>query len=238
ADSIAVAARSLAGGAAEELAAALDRAFVPWRERRGRPALPAPPLQLALRILDLQERNFPREELEQVLSSRLLWLPDHGRPIPAHAAVRKLREAHARDDALDGGYEGRLRALAARHEARAKSRVRKDPAVSEAALADAARAKADVEEVLGRVQSILREVRALPDRATLREHGKSLLELLDRWGMPRRLRRSEPETDGNEPATFAKAAAAALARDQSALAALEDSCAALARAAVSLGDEE
>src|SRR5712692_7651903 len=39
ADSIAIAVRRLGGGVAEELAAALDRYRVPWRERRGRPAL-------------------------------------------------------------------------------------------------------------------------------------------------------------------------------------------------------
>src|SRR5205823_3372085 len=54
----------------------------------------------------------------------------------------------------------------------------------------------------------------------------------------RRLRRSEHDPDGDEPGPFARAAAAALARDQSALTALEDACSALARAAASLGDEE
>ena len=237
-DSIAIAARRLAGGVAEELAAALDRIGIPWRERRGRPALPAPPLQLALRILDLSERHFPREDLEQVLASRLLWLADNGRSLPAQAALRRLREAHVRDDSLDGGYSERLHALAARIQARARSRARKDPAAAEAALAEAARAMDDVDEVLTRVQSVLREVRSLPDRATLRDHGTSLLELLDRWGMPRRLRRSEHDPDGDEPGPFTRAAAAALARDQSALTALEDACSALARAAASLGDEE
>ncbi|HKC59397.1 MAG TPA: PD-(D/E)XK nuclease family protein [Myxococcales bacterium] len=239
-DSIAVAVRSLAGGAAEELAAALDRMGVPWRERRGRPALPAPPLQLALRILGLPERRFPREDVEQVLSSRLLWLPDHGRPLPAQAAVHWLREAHVRDDALDGGYSERLRALAARIQARARSRAAeaKDPAAASATLADAARAAADVEEVLARVQSILRRVQSLPDRATLRDHGTALLELLDRWGMPGRLRRGEHDPGSDETGAFTRAAAAALARDQSALRALEDACSALARAAASLGDED
>src|SRR5439155_435395 len=52
-DSIAIAARSLAGGVAEELASSLERLGIPWRERRGRPALPAPPIQLALRVLGL-----------------------------------------------------------------------------------------------------------------------------------------------------------------------------------------
>ncbi len=239
-DSIAIAARSLAGGVAEELAAALDRLAIPWRERRGRPALPAPPLQLALRVLDLPARHFPREELEQVLSSRLLWLPDYGRPLPPQAAVRWLREAHVRDDALDGGYAERLRALGARLQTRARSRAERatDPAAAASALAEAARAAADVEEVSARVQSILADVRSLPERAPLREHGTALLQLLDRWGMPRRLRRGEHEPGTDEPGPFTRAAAAALARDQAALRALEEACGAVARAAATLGDAD
>src|SRR5437660_589338 len=144
-------------GVAEELASALERVGIPWRERRGRPALPAPPVQLALRILGLVERRFPREELEQVLSSRLLWLPDHGHPMPPQAALRRLREAHVRDDALGGGYAARLRALAARLKARARSRANEatDPVAAASALDDAARAATDVAEVAERVESIL-----------------------------------------------------------------------------------
>ncbi len=237
-DSIAVAARSLAGGVAEELAAALDRLGIPWRERRGRPALPAPPVQLALRILGLLERHFPREELEQILSSRLLWLPDRGRPLPPQAALRRLREAHVRDDALDGGYAERLRALAARLQARARSRASEatDPAAAASTLEDASRAAADVGEVAARIQSILDDVRSLPERATVRAHGDALLALLDRWGMPRRLRRGEHEPGSEEPGPFSRAAAAALARDQAALRALEDACRTLAAGAAELGD--
>jgi hypothetical protein len=237
-DSIAIAARSLGSGVAEELAAALERLGIPWRERRGRPALPAPPIQLALRILGLPERHFPREELEQVLSSRLLWLPDHGHPMPPQAALRRLREAHVRDDALDGGYAERLRALAARLKARARSRASEaiDPAAAASALEDAARAAGEVAEVAARVQSILADVRSLPERATLRAHGDALLALLDRWGMPRRLRRGENEPGNDEPGPFSRAAAAALARDQAALRALEEACRTLADGAAELGD--
>ncbi|MFL5309634.1 MAG: PD-(D/E)XK nuclease family protein, partial [Myxococcales bacterium] len=239
-DSIAVAARSLAGGVAEELASALERLGIPWRERRGRPALAAPPIQLALRILGLAERHFPREELEQVLSSRLLWLPDHGHPIPPQAALRRLREAHVRDDALDGGYAERLRALAARLGARARSRASEaiDPVAAASALDDAARAAAEVAEVAARVQSILADVRSLPDRATLRAHGDALLGLLDHWGMPRRLRRGEHDPGNDEPGPFSRAAAAALARDQAALGALEEACRTLAEGAAELGDAD
>src|SRR5439155_1556937 len=78
---------------AEELAAAFDRAGVPWRERRGRPALAAAPVRLALALLDLVEEDFPREPLIELLCSRL----------PPHALARVLRQAHVRDDASEGG---------------------------------------------------------------------------------------------------------------------------------------
>src|SRR6266550_1685407 len=45
-DGIAIAARSLGNGVAEEVAAALHRLGVPFRERRGRPALQASPVRL------------------------------------------------------------------------------------------------------------------------------------------------------------------------------------------------
>jgi ATP-dependent helicase/nuclease subunit B len=239
-DGIAVAARSLGRGVAEEIAAALDRLGIPWRERRGRPALPAPPLQLALCILGLAERHFPRADLERVLSSRLLWLPDHGRPLPAQAVVRWLREAHARDDALDGGYDDRLRALAARLQTRAVSRAKdkKDPAEAKELTDHAARSAADIQEVRARVRSVIEVVRALPERATFREHGEALLALLERWGMPRRLARGEGESGSDGPSPLDRAAAAALARDQAALELLGETCAALAKAAASLGDAE
>src|SRR5205807_728435 len=179
-DSIAIAARSLANGVAEELASALERLGIPWRERRGRPALPAPPLQLALRILGLAERHFPCTELEQVLSSRLLWLPDHGRALSPQAVVRWLREAHGRDDALDGGYDERLRALAARLQVSAASRAKdnKERAAAAERLEHAAREAPDIEEVRARVRSVIEAARLLPERATFREHGDALLALL------------------------------------------------------------
>ena len=57
-DRVAVVARSLGGGLLSELTAALDRFDIPWRERRGTPALPAPPVRLALSLYDLVERWF------------------------------------------------------------------------------------------------------------------------------------------------------------------------------------
>ncbi len=234
-DSIAVAARSLGGGVAEELAAALERLALPWRERRGRPALPSPPVQLALRILELPERNFPREELELLLSSRLLWLREEGDRLPAQALVRRLREAHVRDDAADvkegrGGFSARLTALEDRLGARGISQK-----------LNLERALFEVQETRRRTQRLIDQIRLLPERASLREHGRALLSLLQKLGLERRLRRPAQAggDDQGEAATpaLARAAAAALARDQAALRALEDACAGLARAAESLGTE-
>jgi len=239
-DAIVIAARTLTGGVAEEIAAALERAGIAWRERRGRPALPAPPLQLALRILGLLDRHFPCGDLEHVLSSRLLWLPDHGRALPPQAVVRWLRDAHVRNDVLDGGYDERLRALAARLQVRAAARAQQESnrTAADEHLASAARAVADIEEVRARVRSIIEAVRALPERATFREHGAALLALLEQWGMPRRLGRGEHEAGSEQPGALVRAAAAALARDQAALRALEDACAALGDASSSLGDAD
>src|SRR2546426_8735048 len=116
ADSIAVAARSLANGAAEELGAAFDRVGVPWRERRGRPALPVPTVRLALSLLELIEQDFPREPLIDLLSSRLVWLAEDGDRLPPAALARVLRESYARDDATAGGYATALSSLARRLE--------------------------------------------------------------------------------------------------------------------------
>ena len=212
-ESIAVVARTLAGGVAEELSAALDRLGIPFRERRGRPALPAAPVRLALSLLDLPERDFPREALIELLSSRLLWMREEGERLPPQALARCLREAHVRDDATDGGYAGRLAALAAR--------LQKNDRPTDA-----------VEETAARVQRTLAALRRLPARGTLREHAAALLTLLTQWGLPRRLRSPEPEESGPE---LSRAVAAALGRDQGALRALEAACAGLARGAAQLG---
>ncbi len=240
-DAIAIAVRSLAGGVAEELGAALDRLRLPWRERRGRPALPAPPVRLALSLYDLIERDFPREPLIALLCSRLVWLrAEPGEHLPGHVVARLLREAHVRDDASDGGVSARLSALALRHKA-------KDPAGDTAALT----------EVRLRAQRAIDQLRALPPRGTLREHAAALLSLLGRWDLQRRLRAAplgwaaiagNPDDPALDPAVarehagasaLTHASLAALARDQSALRALEDACAALSRAAraVGLGDQ-
>ncbi len=212
-ESIAVAARTLAGGVAEELSAALDRLGIPFRERRGRPALPAAPVRLALHLLALAEEDFPREALIDVLSSRLLFLREDGERLPPQALARCLREAHVRDDKTDGGYAARLAALAARRKKKGQ------PTLA-------------VEETAARVQRALGALRRLPLRATLRDHGAALLTLLSQWGLPRRLRTPEPEEAGPD---LARAVAAALGRDQAALRALEDACTGLARGAAQVG---
>ena len=222
-ESIAIAARSLAGGVAEELGAALDRLRLPWRERRGRPALPAPPVRLALSLYELIERGFPREPLIALLCSRQLWLAGKQEHLPGQVLARLLREAHVRDDDSDGGVSARLAALALRRKTR-----------------DPAHDTADLDQARTRAQRAIDELRTLPARATLGEHAAALLHLLGRWDLPRRLRSAPlaqpPEARGHGGGeALQQATLAALARDQSALRALEDGCAALARAARSVG---
>ena len=228
ADSIAVAARSLASGVAEQLAAAFDRAGVPWRERRGRPALAAAPVRLALALLELVEEDFPREPLIDLLCSRLLSLrgtPEPGTPydgvpknlpknLPPQALARVLREAHVRDDASEGGYAAALSSLAQR-------------------LGRKGRAPTHVDETAGRVQRVIAALRRLPAHGTLREHGAALLDVLAGWGLWRQIRAPEPFGTGPR---LERAAATALARNQAAARTLEQACAGLARAAGKLGE--
>jgi len=211
---MAVAARTLAGGVAEEIGAALDRVGVPWRERRGRPALPAAPVRLALGLLELADGDFPREQMIALLSSRLLWMGEDGDRLPPQALARVLREAHVRDEATSGGYAAALASLAQR-----LARKEKDAA--------------HVEETGRRVQRALAALRRLPAQGTLREHGAALLELLGRWGLWRRLRAPEASEAGP---SLERAVALALARDQAAARALEQACVGLSRAAAQLGE--
>src|SRR5258708_2129419 len=67
------------------------------------------------------------------------------------------------------------------------------------------------------------------------EHGAALLTVLSQWGLQRRLRASEPDDSG--PA-LERAVAAALARDQAAVRALEEACVGLARGAAQIGLQE
>ncbi|TMA76405.1 MAG: hypothetical protein E6J67_05150 [Deltaproteobacteria bacterium] len=213
-DGIGIAARSLGNGVAEEIGAALHRLGVPFRERRGRPAVQASPVRLALSILELVDQDFPREPLIDLLCSRLLWLAEDSDRLPPQALARVLRQSHVRDDATAGGYAAALAALSAR-------------------LLRQERDAEPVAETSRRVQRIVNELRRLPAQASLREHGAALLGLLAHWGLWRRLRAPEPVEAGH---ALQRAAAAALARDQAAARALEQACAGLARAAARLGE--
>src|SRR5207302_1862808 len=142
----------------------------PWRERRGRPALTAAPPQLALLVHELIERNFPQAALADLLSSPLVELCKRAN-LARHRVARRLREARVRDDSLDqgsgrGGVVQRLQALAARLQHAGEDR---EAAETLAVARLAARA--------------IDEVRALPERAPLAEHGRALLALLRSWGV-------------------------------------------------------
>ena len=220
-DSIAVAVRTLGGGVAEELAAALGRLGIPCRERRGRPALASAPAQLALSLLNLVERDFPLEPLGALLSSRLLWLREEGDHLPGQVLLRILREAHVRDDASEGGVAGRLEALAGRTAAKAVLEGR-----------DETRALAAIDETRRRTKRAIDALTDLPERATLRDHARALLGLLRRWGLSQHLRATLPE---DESGGLSRAATAALGHLQAAARALDEACAGLARAALVLG---
>ena len=224
-DSIAVAARSLADGQAEDLGAALLRAGVPFRERRGEPALQAPPVRLSLSLLELLEDDLPRERLIDLLCSRLLRLEEDADRLPPQALARTLREAHAVDDAGGGGYARALAELAGRLEGNAGEDAD--------AAARARREGAVLEETRRRVLRVIAALRSLPAQGSLAEHGAALLSLLGRWGLWSRLRAPQPEEAG---AMLERASLAALARDQAAGRALEQACAGLARAEAKVGE--
>ncbi len=221
---LAITARTLGGGVAEELGSALERLDLPWRERRGRPALPSPPAQVALSLYDLLERNFPREPLAALLASPLLRL-ELGRQVKPHRAARHLREARARDDSrddlaeLEGGFAHKL----ARHAAQLRSKA--------AARGTPSHAADEVDRTSAAVTGLLAKVRALPARATLAEHGRALLALFEHLGVARAVAESAP----GGAARSTRALSAAAARDLSALEAVQGACAELARAAASLG---
>ena len=232
-DRIAVVAEGRGGGFVPELTAALDRFDIPWRERRGSPALAAPPVRLALSLYELVDRGFPLEGLEALLCSRLVRLAAEEERLPPERLVRRLREARALDDVAEGGYDRRLHELAARIEAKAEAAAREGRAGP-----DPVRARAEIDEVRKRVRRVQDDLRTLPEQACVRDHAAALLTLLDRWNLPARLRWQE-RTGSEEEATFlARAAAAALARDQAALSALEEACTEIARAADLLGEKD
>jgi ATP-dependent helicase/nuclease subunit B len=105
-EAIAVAARApgdIAGRLAEELA----RVGLSLEDRRGSPLSAAPPARLALALLELGARGWPREEVLAVIASRYLV-----RRAPA-AAVRRARELGLRELAPGGPGLARLGAVGA-----------------------------------------------------------------------------------------------------------------------------
>ena len=235
-DSIAVAVRSLAGGPAEELASALEQLGLPWRERRGRPALASPPAALALSLYELIERDFPREPLAALLGSRLLRLRAPGERTAPEAIARWLRKARVRDDRADGGIAARLLALAAR--------LRHSAEIVPLARTSLEQQAEEVDEARLRCQRVISELRTLPAQATLREHGAALLALLTRWELFARARQP-PGAPGAEwlstainSGPLARALQAARGRALLGLTALEEVCEALAGAARELGEEQ
>jgi hypothetical protein len=233
-DQIAVAVRSLAGGAAEQLGAALEQLGVPWRERRGRPALPTPPVQLALSLYQLAERDLPRAQLSALLGSGLLWLREEGERASAGAIDRILREAAVRDDR--GPAEGETGAIAAqlalladrkRRAAQAEERERRREGLL--------RELAEVEEVARRAARAVALVRSLPERATLTGHGAALLGLLEQLGLAERLRRGPGAPGERGTGPLERALESARARDLAALEALGRACRELSQAAALLG---
>jgi RecB family exonuclease len=99
-ETIAVAVRA-PGPANRMLAEELDRVGLVLDDRRGPPLASAPPVRLALAILDLAERGFAREEVLALLGSRYV-----ATTVPAHRVARAARALGVR--ALDTGGIARL----------------------------------------------------------------------------------------------------------------------------------
>jgi RecB family exonuclease len=195
---------------------ALDEAGLPWRDRRGAPALEAPPCALALAVIDLAMHELPRPELSRVLTSRYVdggIAAAAGEPyLPARRVAELLRIAGSRDDRGEG-HASRLLALG--------GRLGDDKKSAGAAVRAGRR--------LGELLPLLR----LPSQATIAGHLAALGAALDRLGVPGRSRAREEREEGRFPSVDA-AAARALARDQAgvrALAALDATLTGAARRA-------
>jgi ATP-dependent helicase/DNAse subunit B len=220
-----------AGAAADEVAVVvrtstptIDR-LLEYLERYGVPTRPlvddtlrsAPPFRVVLSMLDLLDRDFPREPTAGLLRSRYLRFPDQGE---LRFAARVLREAGIRDDVHDGGYLGRLKALVKRTRAviddRTEERVKKTDAR------------------VGAILRALEVLKKLPASATLARHCQSLSHLLEVLGM------AEACSGIGEAPLADDRTLTTLARDQEAFRALSDLLVALpqAYAAAGRGDEE
>ncbi len=200
-DDIAIAVRDLPSFR-EELTQSLDRAGIPWHERRGLPALAAPPCAIALAVIDLALSDLGREPLAALLTSRYVdgdaAAGRSGQPfLSARQVVEWLWRAGSRDQ-RGAGHLGRLCALRQRLD---------DPAEQ----LRAERAIAHLKELLPALQ--------LPRSGSIRAHCAALERALIQLRLPDRCRAREERSDEPFPEIDA-AAAAALARDQAALRAL------------------
>ena len=196
------------------LAEALARYGLPVGERRRATAAAAPPVRLALSLLDLAEERLSRERLIVLASSRYVAPGE----LPAHRLARVMREAGIID--LDD-WQRPLEAWRARHP---DSR--------------------DGERVAARLTELLRLIRGLPAQAPLSEHCALLRDAITRLQLPARTRgfagdraiANRADIDSaNGVDSLDGAETAALARDQAALRALELTLDDLPRAAIRLG---
>jgi ATP-dependent helicase/DNAse subunit B len=141
------------------IAEALSRYGLPVAERRRSSATAAPPVRLALSLLELADERIGRASLIALASSRYIAPGE----LPAHRLARVLREAGVVDAEA---WQEPLAAWATRHEARQR----------------------DAERVASRLRELLEILRGLPAIATLNEHCVSLRRALERLDLPARTR--------------------------------------------------
>lgn len=220
-DDICVATRGYSGLRAQ-LVHAFKRAGIPVLDRLGEPAIEAPPCGLALSLLDLNQRDFPRDRLVDLMRSRYVdgAVPARGEaPAIASAEVGELLREAGVHHQRGSGYVAALAAVAARL----------GDAAGEADRSKAERARR-VSAWLGPWLSSLE----LPAEARLAEHARALATSLEAIGVRRRCRALEHVRE--EPfAAVDQAAAAALERDQAALRALAGALEGLVVAARAIG---
>jgi RecB family exonuclease len=135
------------------LGEALVRYGVPVGERRRGVAAAAPPVRIALSLLQLADERIGRERLIALLGSRYVAGGEPG--LPAHRIARALREAGVIDADL---WEAPLAAWAAQKPSRA----------------------AEVERIRARVGALVATVRSLPREGTIVDQTTALRRALER----------------------------------------------------------
>lgn len=225
-DEIWIAARNLST-MRDALGRALDAQGIPWRDRRGPLAVEAPPIRVALALVEAAERGVPRESLAEILTSRYVQggVPAEGEApfVPARDVVEALREAASRDD-RGAGHGARVRAWARRLAERGDRRAPR------------------VERIAAFLERIVPVIH-LPASATLAGYGQRLASALEELGVTGKSAAAEEFAPGFaevELEAVDRAAAAAMARDQAALRSLATLLSSLAGAArrVGLADRE